>query len=176
MVGIIVDEAMTKKPIVASVDDIVMDIAKTMKKYDIGSIPVVENGKLVGLITSEDLIKRIILQKKDPEKTTAKEVMTKNLVTISPDDDLEDAVRIMIDNGIKRLPVVDDDKLVGIITDGDVMRISPKLIEAFSTKELTEEPRVMSGVCEICGNYSDNLRKINGKWICEECYESSVEI
>jgi len=176
MAGIVVDEAMTKKPITASTDEIVMNIAETMKKNDIGSMLIVDGEKLVGIITSEDLIKRIILPKRDPEKTTAKEIMTTKLITVSPDDDLEDAVKIMIDNGIKRLPVVDDGKLVGILTDGDVMRISPKLIEAFSSKEFVEEPEVISDVCEICGNYSDNLRKVNGKWVCEECYESSSQI
>lgn len=176
MVGITVDEAMTSELLTARPKDKVIDIAKKMVKNDIGSMIISTNGKLLGLITSEDLVKRVIIGKKDPKKTKAKKIMTKNLLTASPDDDLEDAVDNMIGNNIKRLPVVEGEKIVGILTDGDIMRISPELIENFLSRGRGEEPDVIEDVCELCGNYSSSLRNINGRWVCEECYEASPEL
>lgn len=176
MAEMIVEDAMTKKLITAKITDNIVDVAKKMSENDIGSMLITKGDKLLGLITSEDLVKRIIIQGKDPKKTTVKEIMTKKVLTVPPDDDLEDAVKTMIDNDVKRLPVVDNNKLVGILTDGDIMRISPKLIENFLLAGPPREPQVIEGICEICGNYSDNLRKINGRWVCEECAETSTEL
>ncbi len=175
MVGITVDEAMSSELITAKPKDKVIDIAKKMMKNDIGSMIISKKDKLLGLITSEDLIKRVIIEKKDPKKTKAKEIMTKDLLTAAPTDDLEDAVDNMIGNSVKRLPVVEDERIVGILTDGDIMRISPELIDSFVNREPNEEGMI-GDVCEICGNYSSNLRNINGRWICEECYETSPEL
>jgi len=172
--NITVEDAMTKKLITAGKDEKITDIAKKMKENDIGSMIITEEDKLIGLITSEDLIKRVIIQKKDPDNTTAGEVMTKNLLTASPDEELSEAIETMITNGIKRLPVVDNGNVVGILTDGDVMRISPKLIENFILNE--EESDTTEGVCELCGNYSNNLSKVNERWICEDCLETSPEV
>jgi len=176
MVEMLVDDAMTKKPITCGKDEKITKVAKEMEKNDIGSMIVADKDTLIGLITSEDLIKRVIIQKKDPEKTTAKDVMTKKLLTTTPDEELSEAIYTMINNGIKRLPVIEDKKLVGILTDGDVMRISPKLMEGFLASEEREEPNVIGDVCELCGNYSETLNKVNGRWICEECLETSPEI
>lgn len=173
-----VEDAMTKKVITVTPDEKVIEVAKKMKERDIGSMLVCDGGKLVGLITSEDLVKRVIIPNKDPNKLTAKDVMTKDLITISPDEELVEAMNTMIENGIQRLPVLDGDKLVGILTDGDILRKAPELMASLAEarRELEEEEEIEGDICEICGNYSENLRKVNGRWVCEECYESSPEI
>ena len=171
---ITVEDAMTKNVITAGKNEKIINIAKKMKNNDIGSMIITENDKLLGLITSEDLIKRVIIQKKDSNNTTAEEIMTKNLLTASPDEELSDVIETMISNKIKRLPVVDDGKLVGILTDGDIMRISPQLMENFLNNK--EESDTTEGVCELCGNYSNNLSKVNERWICEDCLENSSNI
>ncbi len=170
-----VEDAMTRDYIKAKASDNVIDIAKKMKSKDIGSMLICDKNKLVGLITSEDLVKRVILKSKDPKKLIAKDVMTKKLTTTTSDEELGEAIRIMIDEGVQRLPVMDGKKLVGILTDGDILRIAPHLVE--SLVEMREREMGMEGgSCEICGNYSEDLRKNGGVWVCEECYESSPKL
>ena len=173
-----VEDAMTKKPIFVGPEEGVIELAKKMRDKDIGSMLVCEGEKLVGLITSEDLVKRVIIPMKDPKTLKAKDVMTKDLITTTPDEDLAEAIRTMVDNGIKRLPVLDEDgKLVGILTDGDILRMAPELVEVFVEKiEKEEESETLGDMCEICGNYSDYLRMVNGQWVCEECLETSPEV
>jgi len=175
MTEISVEDAMTRNIIKTDVNETVINIAKKMNEKDIGSMLVCDKDKLVGLITSEDLVKRVIIPNKDPAKLKARDVMTTKLVTTSIDEDLIEAIRIMIDKGIKRLPVKDGKKLIGILTDGDILRMAPHLVEALIEKKETDSE--MGGdVCEVCGNYSEGLKRINGQWICEECYEASPEI
>jgi len=177
MSEIMVKDAMTKDVVYVNPNEKVIEIAKKMREKDIGSMVVCKNKKLVGLITSEDLIKRIIIPNKDPKNMTASDVMTKKIITITPEENLSDAVITMLDNNIKRLPVVDEDKLVGILTDGDILRMAPNLIDSWIKGGSREsEPEVIGDVCEICGNYSDNLTKVNGLWVCEECRDSSPKI
>ena len=171
-----VEDAMTKKIIKVGPGETAINIAKKMKERDIGSMLVCDGGKLLGLITSEDLVKRVIIPNKDPKKLTAKEIMTKKLITTTPDEELVDAINTMIENGIQRLPVLDGKKLVGILTDGDVLRIAPHLVESLVEAKREMDMEMEGDVCEICGNYSENLRRVNGQWICEECYEASPEI
>jgi len=173
-----VEDAMTKNVITVSPEESVINLAKKMRDNDIGSMLVCKDGKLLGLITSEDLIKRVLIPNKDPETLKAKDIMTKKLITTTPDEDLVDAIHVMIDNGIKRLPVVEDDKVVGILTDGDILRIAPNLVEFWmeGKKEDEEESETIGGICEVCGNYSDNLKRVNGLWVCEGCRESTPEI
>lgn len=173
---ITVEDAMTKKLVKVDPDDSVMDVAKKMYEKDIGSMLVCQNKKLIGLITSEDLVKRVIVPGKDSKKLKAKDVMSKNLITTNSDEDLAEAIRLMIDKSVQRLPVVDGNKLVGILTDGDILRMAPHLVESLVESRKERESGMEGDSCEICGNYSDRLKRVNGQWICEECYEASPEI
>ena len=177
MPEISVEDAMTKDVVYTTPDEKIIELAKKMREKDIGSMVICDKNKLVGLITSEDLIKRIIIPNKDPTKMKASDVMTKKLITTTPDESLSDAIVTMLDNNIKRLPVVDEGKLVGILTDGDILRMAPNLIDSWIRGGNQEnEPEVIGDVCEICGNYSDNLTKVNGLWVCEECRDSTPKI
>ena len=104
--------------------DVVCACEKLMKNK-ISSLPVVEDEKLVGIITATDVGHNLILDKYELG-TTVKEIMVKPVVTVSPEDDIETAINIMKDgsaNGIlNQLPVVEDGKLVGIISDGDIIQ------------------------------------------------------
>lgn len=176
MKEITVEDAMTRKPIKVGSEESLINVAKKMKEKDIGSMLVCDDKKLKGLITSEDLVKRIIVPTKDPKKLKAKDVMTKTLVTTSSDEDLAEAIRLMIDKGVQRLPVVDGNMLVGILTDGDILRMAPHLVESLVENRKDLEDGIEGDVCEVCGNYSENLRRVNGSWVCEECMEASPEI
>ena len=120
-----VKDIMTTDVITTTCDvDVVCAFEKLMKNK-ISSLPVVEDGKLVGIITATDVGHNLILDKYELG-TTVKEIMIKPVVTVSPDDDIEAAVNIMKDNAssgiLNQLPVVKDGKLVGIISDGDIIQ------------------------------------------------------
>jgi len=121
-----VKEIMTTDVITTTPDiDVVYAFEKLMK-HKISSLPVVEDEKLIGIITATDVGHNLILDKYELG-TSVEEIMIKSVITISPEDTLEDAINIMktavSSSGIlNQLPVVEDDKLVGIISDGDIIQ------------------------------------------------------
>ena len=122
-----VKEIMTKDVITTTSDiDVVYAFEKLMK-HKISSLPVVEDDKLIGIITATDVGHNLILDKYELG-TSVEEIMIKSVITVSPEDTLEDAINIMKNSvsssGIlNQLPVVDDGKLVGIISDGDIIQV-----------------------------------------------------
>lgn len=107
------------------------EASKIMSKFGIGSLVVVEDENLVGIITSTDIIKAIA-EGKDVDNTLVSEVMSKDVITVDPDESLEEAVEKMMERNIKRLPVVEGGKLIGIITASDIIVVEPKLIEGIA--------------------------------------------
>jgi len=121
-----VKEIMTKDVITTTSDiDVVYAFEKLMK-HKISSLPVVEDDKLIGIITATDVGHNLILDKYELG-TSVEEIMIKSVITVSPEDTIEDAINIMktgvSSSGIlNQLPVVEDGKLVGIISDGDIIQ------------------------------------------------------
>ena len=96
-------------------------IAKKMRDFDVGAIPVCDKGKPVGIVTDRDLAIRALANGKDPAKVEAREVMSQNVVFCRDSEEAEDALRIMEDNQVRRLPVLDEgDKLIGMVSLGDI--------------------------------------------------------
>lgn len=142
----LVKDIMTREVITVSPDTSVKEIAELMLEKGIGGVPVVEDEKLVGIVTEEDLIMKNVklhfptyiqlldaviylesLKKYEDELrkaigATAKDVMTRDVITIAPDASLEEAATLMVEKGISRLPVVEGEKLVGIITKRDILK------------------------------------------------------
>jgi len=155
-----------------SPDTDVKDIAKIMRAERVGSV-LVKDERVVGLITSSDIINRYVVMKKGNK---AKDIMTKKLITISENKSLEDAAKLMVKKGIERILVKKNDKIVGMISTIDVLQVEPELY-----KNLLEGLKINSGPiykdetifgqCERCGNYSDDLKNVDGMWLCEECRE-----
>ena len=103
----------------------VTEIAKKMRDSDIGSVPIGENDRLVGMVTDRDIVCRGLADGKDCSKLTARDVMSKPIVYARCDEDVEDALRIMERNQIRRLPVIDENKrLAGILSLGDISQIA----------------------------------------------------
>jgi len=102
----------------------IREIARRMRDDDIGSVPIGENDRLVGIVTDRDIICRGVANGADCNALTARDVMSKPIIYCRADDDLELAIRIMEKNKIRRLPVIDKDKrLVGILALGDISEI-----------------------------------------------------
>lgn len=99
----------------------VTELAKMMKTQDIGSIPIGENDKLVGMVTDRDIAIRAVANGKDVSKTTARDVMTEKIIYCMEDEDIEDAVHLMEEKQVRRLPVINAQKrMVGMLSLGDV--------------------------------------------------------
>jgi len=173
--GIKVKNIMTKRIVTADGSVTVQEIAKKMVKSRVGSIIVTKKNKPVGIITETDINKRVVALAKDPKKLKAKDIMTSPIVYVKPKDDISGVVHKMKKYKIRRFPVVRDGKIVGILTNTDIARISPEMIDVLNLrlKMRTGMPAIekgtTSGICEECENYSENLIFINSEWVCENC-------
>ncbi len=123
-------ELMTTDIITCTPTSSVMEVAKHMKTSDVGSIPVVDNHRLVGMITDRDIVIRCIALGLDPNTTKSEDCMTKNPVTVSPDTDAHEAADLMSSEQIRRLPVVENGNLVGICALGDLAVVDIHVNEA----------------------------------------------
>ena len=117
-----VREIMTSNPVTVRPDASVVEAARSMSSEDVGSLPVVEGDRLVGVVTDRDIALRVVAEGKDPSATTAGEIASKDPVTVGPDEDLDDALGEMARNQVRRIPVVEDGRLVGIVAQADVAR------------------------------------------------------
>ena len=115
-----VRDVMTADVVTASPDTTLEEISTMMKSNDTGAIPVVDEEELVGIITDRDIVVRCVAEGKDPAETTAEDIITNDLETVDPDTDVEEALDIMGRNQVRRLPVVEDGALVGMVSIGDL--------------------------------------------------------
>jgi CBS domain-containing protein len=116
-----VRELMTSNPCSIDADKPVAYAAKMMRDEDVGLAPIVEGQKLIGTLTDRDIAIRVVAEGRDPESTTVREVATKNVVTIDPEQDLDEALRLMAKNQVRRLPVVEEDgRLTGVVAQADI--------------------------------------------------------
>jgi CBS domain-containing protein len=119
--GTHVGEVMTRRPRSVTPETPVTQVAELMEAEDVGAIPVVEGDRLVGMVTDRDIVVRAIAKGKDPRGMPVAEVSSRDLVTVDPDDDLSDALQLMAQHQVRRLPVVEDDnRLVGVISQADI--------------------------------------------------------
>ena len=116
-------ELMTPNPRTVSADSPVVEAARVMRDEDVGIAPIVEGERLIGTITDRDITIRVVAEGKDPQSTNVRDVASTQLVTIDPQQDLDEAVRLMAQHQVRRLPVVEEDgKLVGVVAQADIAR------------------------------------------------------
>lgn len=131
-----ISELMSPNPCTIEADKPVAYAARMMKEEDVGLAPVVEGERLVGTLTDRDIVTRVVAEGKDPQSVTVREVASTDLVTIDPQQDLDEALRLMAGNQVRRLPVVEEDgRLVGVVAQADVAREAKDK----QTGELVEE-------------------------------------
>lgn len=113
-------DIMTDKVACVNPQTSVIEVAQLMQKHDVGSVPVCEGQKIMGVVTDRDIVVRNIAHGKDPHVTPVRDVMTTNVQSISPEMSLNQAAGIMADHQIRRLPVVENDRLIGMVSLGDL--------------------------------------------------------
>jgi CBS domain-containing protein len=127
-VSIRVEDVMIRDVITINENASVKHAADVMNQHEIGALIAVKKGKATGIITERDLLKRVIVEAKNAKKTTVREIMSSPLEVISPSMELEEALRLMFAKGIKKLPVVEKNRLVGLISLTDIARCQPAII------------------------------------------------
>ena len=124
-----VEDVMVKDVITISYRASVKRAAQVMNKHEIGCLIVVKGRKAVGIVTERDMLKRVVAKAANPQKTKVEEIMSRPLIVVEPDMDLEDAVKLMFEMKIKKLPVVEKGKLVGLISITDIARFHPHIMD-----------------------------------------------
>ena len=119
--GTKVRDVMSERPRSVTADTTVLEVAEVMDQEDIGSVPVVEGDRLAGIVTDRDITVRAVAKGKDPRGMPVREITTREVVTVSPDEDLSEALKLMASYQVRRIPVVDDEeRLVGVVAQADV--------------------------------------------------------
>ena len=183
MKNVLVADVMTRDPVTISPNANLFDCAKMMVKKRVGSLLIVEEKKLLGFISQGDILWALTKKSSSNLKNVrAIEISPKKIAVIKPDSKLTDAIEKMKKLKFERLPVVQDNKLIGIITAKDILNFNPELypeIEEFSKikqeseklKRIKEASKRREGICEECGR-EGILFKSHGILVCESCLNS----
>jgi CBS domain-containing protein len=132
-----VRDAMSEDPRSIGASASVVEAARLMREEHIGSLPVTDDDQLVGMVTDRDITTRVVAESADPKMTSVGDVYSRDLISVEPDKDLAEALRLMARHQVRRLPVVENGRLVGIVAQADIaLRENEKktgeLVEAIS--------------------------------------------
>jgi CBS domain-containing protein len=124
--GQTVQDVMTTDPGTVEASAPIIEAAQIMLREDVGSVPILEDGRLAGMLTDRDIVLRVVAEGRDARTITCAEIASRQLATIDPQQPLEEALRLMGEHQVRRLPVVEEDgKLVGVLAQADVARTDP---------------------------------------------------
>jgi CBS domain-containing protein len=150
--------------------------AKLMKKHDIGSVVVTNRkGQPIGLITERDVVRRVAASGLSPGKVRVAKAMTKPLATVKASMSVTEAAKLMKSRKIRRLAVMKENQLVGMVTSNDIVDITPALIDVLTEKSriaplpTQRESKTLAGYCDECGSWSDDLKPTDGRFLCPDC-------
>ena len=115
-----VRDAMTENPRSIGASTSVVEAARLMREEDIGSLPITDDERLVGMITDRDITTRVVAEAADPTSMSVEDVYSRDLVSVEPDEDLDEALQLMARHQVRRLPVVENGRLVGIVAQADI--------------------------------------------------------
>lgn len=133
-----VRETMTSNPKSVPPDIPVSEAARLMRSEDVGSLPVVDGERLVGVVTDRDIAIRLVAEGKDPESTSVEDIHSREPVTADPDQSLDKVLEEMARHQVRRIPVVDDGRLVGILAQADISRESSSQETGNFVQEVSE--------------------------------------
>ncbi|MCD6260558.1 MAG: CBS domain-containing protein [Thaumarchaeota archaeon] len=174
---VLVREVMSSPVIEAEEHETAEDAAKKMMKYGVGAIIVTgQRGEPVGIVTKTDLVNKVIAKNLKPNEVKLKDIMSTPLQTIDPDARIEDALRKMNKLKVNRLAVIYKNRLAGLVSIKDILRVTPEILEI-----VRENMKIMGvsfprskegyieGYCDNCGEWSDMLLNVEGRYLCEDC-------
>jgi len=176
---VIVKEAMKTNLAIVQPNVSVLEAAKLMKKRKIGNVIVVEKKHPIGILTESDILKKVVAEGKNANDVLVKNVMSTPIIVVDPYITLEEAMKTMGKCNVRRLPVIEKNELIGVITQKDISIISPVLHEISRewyditiSDESHLKKQIFSGKCEDCGVLSANLKNIEGRLLCEDCIDA----
>jgi CBS domain-containing protein len=168
-----VKDVMSTPVVTVNINASIDEVASLMIKENIGSVIVIDEFENpIGIITESDLVKKVVAKNILPKQVKALEIMSKPLFTVNKEEELTEVAKKMRRLNVKRFPVMFEGKLVGIISNKDILEITPTLIDVIMEKSdvfpvKSEKPLI--GNCDLCGNWSENLKLHEGKLLCEDC-------
>ncbi|PLW79607.1 inosine-5-monophosphate dehydrogenase [Candidatus Woesearchaeota archaeon] len=172
-------DAMTISPVTVSKEETVQHAAQKMKQNHVASLVVRDGDKFIALVTEKDITRKLAANGLSANDTKVSQIMSSSVRTTSSTADIIKTLSIMSKINQRQMPVVDNGKLVGLLTLKDVLRVQPQLFglvyENINLKEEDRKPIYKSGhsegVCESCGLYSQRLVEVDGEMVCAECKE-----
>ena len=162
-------DAMTKEPIEVASGTTLQECSKIMANSHVGSLVVMENNELLGLITEQDIVRKAVAVGLDAEKTNVGEIMIRKLTVIEPEKDIYDALVLMKKLNIRQLPVMKNGEMAGLLTLKDILKIEPQLfdllVEKFELREAERKPihRIIptEGKCQGIGGKTKKKKKLD---------------
>lgn len=185
-----VAEIMNKAVITMDINSDIPAIAKEMVNRDAGSVIITENGKAMGIITERDLVKSVIIGDRKPSDVDASEILSTPLLTVDPATSIVETAKIMLRANVKRLPVLENGSIIGVISNTDILMITPglntilkdlidmnreALLSIPSVEEISESEDFSTGICESCSYHSVDLKLVEGRYLCEKCRQEEGE-
>ena len=165
-------EIMSRDPVVAAPDLAVDRAAALMRDEGVGSLIVVDGAAAIGIVTERDIVTKVAAENRAPATLRVRDVMTSPVISVPPHEDVEAAARKMSERRIRRLPVVKDGRLLGVVTENDILRVLPHLVEI--TREwahagLETAAELVEGHCDSCGVFSKELLRDGKPLLCPDC-------
>jgi CBS domain-containing protein len=170
----LISDVMSEGVIAVDRHETAKEAAKVLQDEGIRGVVVVEDGDAVGILVCRDVVYQVVRTGGDPSEVTVEDIMSTELIVAEEDETIEDVSMAMLRNNVSRIPVVDGDTLVGIVTQSDILRAWPGYAEIVDEREEMDMkaspiPESSEGICESCGNYTTDLQDVEGMLMCENC-------
>ncbi|AFK21791.1 cyclic nucleotide-binding/CBS domain-containing protein [Pyrococcus sp. ST04] len=167
---ILVEQVVKRKAVVVKPDDTVHKVARVLSRNKVGSAVVMEKDEILGIITERDILDKVVAKGKDPRQVRVREIMTKDPIKIEYDYDVQDAIEVMTEKGVRRILVTKFGKPIGFVTAADLLAALAS--QNHEEEEKAEEEPEVYGICELCGQYGPLYKvQYEGReiWVCENC-------
>lgn len=171
MEAVLVRDIMTPAPVAVPPSASVYEAARLMRGRNIGSLLVMEGARPVGIVTERDFVTKVLAEGANPRELRVGDVMSSPLLTVPPTLGVEEAARLMARKGVRRLPVSDRGRLVGLVTERDIVAALPSLAEVtHRSGGALDGGGAALTACDSCLGLTDGSRRVDGQVVCENCY------
>ena len=181
--NVIVREIMNSPVITGFEEESIEDVALRMNDCNISAVIIMSGQKPTGIVTDSDIITKVVTKNKKPSEVLVKNVMSSPLHTISDNKTVTEATKFMREKNIKKLGVVDNGKLMGVLSVNDIVSVMPEIYAIVAEKsrimasESMEKTAHPAGICDSCDQWFDDLHGTDGRYLCHDCkLETAPEI